>query len=239
MLSPFFGLCNPYVVAAMTEPTDVDCGIAYLRGIVTQLELGPHEALISYTGAVDAEATYMEWATISPVESHEPSVTTSLGQKHVRWICLLEGPQGIAQSATLDKRRLEVEANGEICYIVDKDQMPKHVRNSSDLYQWDSAPRPFRVAGVASFMKLQALRSPGYSALGVYIASYPTDHGAVSSLCSRKMVLAAATTTPLQQSRHLLRADIPQHRILLYLKESMNVAVCTRFHRAIVPTNRC
>ena len=58
--SPFFGLCNPHVLQALSEEQDLECGIQYLRNIAKQLCLTSNEAVIyhSYRPRTDKTSTY-------------------------------------------------------------------------------------------------------------------------------------------------------------------------------------
>jgi hypothetical protein len=47
-LIPYFGICNPRTLAALSQHNDRDCAIAYLRQLAVELRLGPQDAVICY-----------------------------------------------------------------------------------------------------------------------------------------------------------------------------------------------
>lgn len=48
VLIPYFGICNPGTLAALSQHNDRDCAIAYLRQLAVELRLGPEDAVICY-----------------------------------------------------------------------------------------------------------------------------------------------------------------------------------------------
>lgn len=78
-LEPYFGLCNPSIMAALEEPLDVDAGVQYLRQMCQILGLKEDEAIICYS-EVHKRLGYFEYCTGMP---HQASDGTSY---HARWL---------------------------------------------------------------------------------------------------------------------------------------------------------
>lgn len=235
MHSPFFGLCNPHVMAALTKTTEVDCGIAYLRGIASELGLQVHEAVISYTGRLDHETTYTEWATIAPIDSvlgrcagdtGNVDVSNVSVKRHVRWIYFHREGQRLIQPTILEHRLREIECAEEVCYITDEVLMPTKVRhaNNSNRYQWKGPPPIFGKAELVNFSSLDSLRGDRDPAFRLYVLS--EQYSSKMAAFFDQMRRAAATTAPLEQGRQCLRDSLPPQRVLQYLKESLRVGIC-------------
>lgn len=233
MHSPFFGLCNPHVMDAMTKATDVDCGIAYLRGLASQLGLEVHEAVISYTGNLDHETPYTEWATIAPIEpllgrcpgdAGSDHVLNTSTKKNVRWACLHQRGRTTAQSTILEKRRREIDAAEEVCCVTNEDQMPMK-RGDTTHYRWDRPPRVFGEASFVDFRCPNSLRGDWHVAFRLYFRS--EQFSSKMAYCFDQIKRAAATVAPLQQGRHFLKYRFPPRRVVQYLKESLNAGVRT------------
>ncbi|RLL96809.1 hypothetical protein CFD26_105475 [Aspergillus turcosus] len=48
VLIPYFGICSPGTLAALSQHNDRDCAIAYLRQLAVELRFGPEDAVICY-----------------------------------------------------------------------------------------------------------------------------------------------------------------------------------------------
>ena len=131
LIRPYFGLCNPLVMAALEEPLDVNAGIEYLRQVAKHIGLNDRQAIIYYIehsgGTPNVE--YAEYCTAVP---HSNS---RLGSSHARWIKRTEtnsrstacphkchrisGNKEQAVEVDLDHRMRMIQARGECCFILD------------------------------------------------------------------------------------------------------------------------
>lgn len=76
---PYFGLCNPSVMKALSEPLDVDAGIQYLRHLAHKMGLNEDEAIICYSQQCGELICY-EYCT---AVEHRSSFSKP---SHARWI---------------------------------------------------------------------------------------------------------------------------------------------------------
>jgi hypothetical protein len=89
VMQPFFGLCNPPVMAALSEDIDVNAGVRYLREISQGRMFIECEGLICFVQELDG-IVYYEYATAIPHERktdkrlHDGTTKTEL--IHARWI---------------------------------------------------------------------------------------------------------------------------------------------------------
>ena len=144
---PFFGLCNPSAMSALSRASDVECGIEYLRQIASRMELGANDALISYTGTISGGA-YTEWVTIRPIapqlaERENVDALRDSERKHARWIHMQY--DGSDLEAVLEERRRTIELTGELCRIsTNKQDLPVEVLGSNGWrYIWRNSPKLF------------------------------------------------------------------------------------------------
>jgi hypothetical protein len=125
-LQPYFGLCNPMVMAALQEPLDVEAGIELLRQLAKNMGLRDQDAIICYS---DRSSEYHEYCTAVP---HSDPLG---GSSHARWIKLgtKSGPVNAhefcqhkchkeettqASEVDLDHRMNMIQARGEACYVL-------------------------------------------------------------------------------------------------------------------------
>ncbi|KAM4062914.1 hypothetical protein HRG_007730 [Hirsutella rhossiliensis] len=179
MPSPFFGLCNPHLMDAMTKATDVDCGITYLRGIASQLQLQDHEAIISYTGELEDGPVYEEFATGFPIEwsTGHPFEQAAHGKlkTHVRWLHLdLKGKQMTEALLTqLDQKRRNIEQAGELCYTCREADIPYVVMGAARRYycRWKNPPGMRGARFPVEFAPVLSLRDEGASGFRLWVTS--------------------------------------------------------------------
>jgi hypothetical protein len=247
MHSPFFGLCNPHVMSAMDSPTEIDCGISYLRGIAVEADLKDHEPIIVYTAtSEDDRTTYTEWATAMPVKPsmakgpghthNENNAISEFKQEYVRWICLhsADSVESSGLAGMLQQRRGEIEALGEVCFIAHKDSIPKFQKERSTMYRWADPPPIFGDGEFAEFSGMRSTR-------GIFTQSAPFKMCVLTGGSNYKkhqpyadhhnsVERAANTLAPLDQGRIFLSRMMPPIRVIRYLKESLNTRVRLLFH---------
>lgn len=78
-LRPYFGLCNPLIMAALQEPLDIDAGVEYFRQLAKSIGLKDYEAIICYSHTSQRKH-YVEYCTAVP---HSDPIR---GDSHARWI---------------------------------------------------------------------------------------------------------------------------------------------------------
>ncbi|KAI4151601.1 MAG: hypothetical protein LQ340_003409 [Diploschistes diacapsis] len=93
---PFFGLCNPYVLSGLTQSSDVECSIRFMREIAHGLQLDSSQAVIMLVhnhvscGCSSTEPQYYEFVSVA--ESDQNSNKRSAhGERvsirsHVHWL---------------------------------------------------------------------------------------------------------------------------------------------------------
>jgi hypothetical protein len=136
-IRPYFGLCNPLVMAALEEPLDVDAGIEYLRQVAKHMGLNDRQAIVCYSEHPRgiSNGGYFEYCTAVPHSNPR------LGSRHARWIKLrsqgetnsrlgmstacqhechrISGSKQQAAEVDLDHRLSMIQARGEHCFILD------------------------------------------------------------------------------------------------------------------------
>jgi hypothetical protein len=90
-LRPYFGLCNPSIMASLQEPLDIDAGVEYLRQLAKHMGLKDNEAIICYS---DRRIGYYEYCT---AVSHSDPIH---GDTHARWIKIRKISQGLQKYDT-------------------------------------------------------------------------------------------------------------------------------------------
>lgn len=228
MRTPFFGLRNPYVVSAFTMPSEVDCGIEYLRGIASHLSLEANEAVVSYTGNMDHEVTYNEWATIAPIEAHlglsnSAASTGDTSEKtHVRWLRphVKEGHH--VRNSVLEQRRLEIQKEGEHCHIVHaKDDLIHHIKRRDWQYNWLESPALFGGTGSVQLICLDSFRLHDVK-FQLWVVS--SKYIALGTACLRQQIQAAENTVTLDGDVSWLEQNALPQRVAQYLLGSLNVS---------------
>ncbi|KAL7913895.1 hypothetical protein GGI35DRAFT_438893 [Trichoderma velutinum] len=231
MRTPFFGLCNPFVMSAFTKASDVDRGIEYLRGIASHLKLEAHEALISYTGELSQGYQYTEWVTIVPIEAHLGLVTTTsssnaLQKRYMRWLHphVNEGSNTTkTPRVILENRRHEIEQAGDICEIAyNKNEMLYRItRRELQEFRWDEPPRVFSTTGPIEFTALPSLRKEYHSGFQLWILSSKYSIFG-SAYFVNHMHLAAVSMASLEQGLSWLRQEPQPRHVIEYLKRSVS-----------------
>jgi hypothetical protein len=140
MQPPFFGLCNAPTMDALSQDTDTDCGIAYLRRIANELDLEVCDTLISCV-TMRKDVPYYEWATITPstagMSLGESNESSSL--RCTRWIYCLGKDLSSECEQVLHARSLEIEAKGEHCIILRSTDKVPGPGFHMDMY-WEDPP---------------------------------------------------------------------------------------------------
>ncbi|KEY65335.1 hypothetical protein S7711_01846 [Stachybotrys chartarum IBT 7711] len=233
MHSPYFGLLNPHVIDAMKEATDVDCGISYLRGMASHASIGNRQGIISYSGTLDQNITYTEWATTTPVEvsmwqwaghSYLEEATRKSTPKHIRWICLHGKEKETSHLELLKKRGREISNGGEICYLADEDDLPKFVKRND--FKWRHPPLVFhRAPEELSFVPLHRLRSwkdDGFNSFHLHLDLRGYDKALILSYWN-SYTSTAAIVAPLEQVKDCLRQSFQPRRVVQYLLASVTL----------------
>ena len=244
--SPFFGLCSPSIMRTLTQPTEVDCGLTYLRESASHLDLGVHQALLCYTGRLGCEGQYREWATIAPINPDLGSIsakhctgnTASTEYKYVRWIHARHDKvvATVVRTSILEHRQRDIEQAGEVCYIVNEDDMPRRVDNmqrqtqkNSFQFCWSKPPPVFGQGNsiyLTSFGSLQQESSTGFHLL----IEHAIDSNLRNSLFKTTMLTVAddgrvrramTATAPLDQGRDYLNYKYSAKRVVKYLIASL------------------
>lgn len=120
---PFFGLCKPAIMSALSKKQGLERGIGYLRHLAQRMGLQPHEAIISYQGKVDGQ-NYTEWVTIAPIKvrsAQEPPTPDLVSDeaKYYRWI--QHDTRDERESHTLKRRLKAIQKLGERSQLVTHD----------------------------------------------------------------------------------------------------------------------
>lgn len=170
-IRPYFGLCNPLIMAALEQPLDVDAGIEFLRQIAKYMELRDRDAIICYSQRPNEASKngYYEYCTAVP--HSDPR----LGSRHSRWIKQRPGnsvrsnttslcqhechkasqsqpqmPRGLVDVG-LDYRVRMIQGRDEHCFILDEGSLHTRVillPHSSQMKKqylvWEQPPPLFR-----------------------------------------------------------------------------------------------
>ncbi|KFY32306.1 hypothetical protein V493_00322 [Pseudogymnoascus sp. VKM F-4281 (FW-2241)] len=162
-LEPYFGLCNPSIMAALQEPLDVDAGVQYLRQICQVLGLGEGEAIICYS-EVRKGWGYFEYCTGI---SHPTGGDTS---RHARWLKIAPVSNSDKSNCyhsshkrsqlnplaetDLGARMAMIQSRGEIAFSLQEGSLGDEKLSSiqassrqSGYLVWDDPPSSFARAG--------------------------------------------------------------------------------------------
>ncbi len=130
---PFMGLCCPHVLSALTETSEVECGIRYLRNIVRAMDLSPHEAIIVYTIREHGQQTIVLATAVSHCLISTKRTRSGIGKgkdTHSRW---LWWPSQIAaasnQNCSTDSRypsSIEAISQSECIHCLEIRSNPSH-----------------------------------------------------------------------------------------------------------------
>lgn len=233
---PFFGLCNEHTIQGMSQKTDIDCGIVYTRSLTRHFGFTAHQALVLYTGVRPDGATYMEWATISPIESHlgewseqsTPSNASGTSTRtNVRWI-YQEGDSH--NSSFLHQRRSEIEDMGEICHVISRDfRLRFHEENNKFEYRWENPPGLFCMDRPVDFTWIQMLRSDCRDRFQMLVLSnqYHDLWDRSERNINDKIEAASASVVPMDEGRRHLCQTFSPERVIDYLVASLDVS-CDR-----------
>jgi hypothetical protein len=166
LLQPYFGLCNPFILAGLTEKLDFECGVSYLRAIAKFLNLKSGTAIIICRHWLDGAPVnvglpdYYEYATAvghPRASRHQSSECDPEPQVcHARWFHI--GPKGMQNgevSAEVERRAAYVKSRNEASYLVghgpDIETQPHHVHKKPKLSRstvcWEKPPSVFREHG--------------------------------------------------------------------------------------------
>jgi len=167
VLRPYFGLCNPLIMAALEESLDVDAGIEYLRQLAKRIGLKDDEAIICYSDLRGGKS-YHEYCTAVP---HSDPIG---GEAHARWIKIRDVEEdsqhlGLTKPKAPHKpREIDLEfrmdmlrRRGEQCFNLVGDSLSDRPIFTSDLsgkqkkttlLVWDDAAPLFCTMGDALHM---------------------------------------------------------------------------------------
>lgn len=145
---PLFGLCNPMIQQALTEKTDIECGIRYLRELSQQINLGEGEGIIVYSYKAEKgfgmlfEIATARPTTITSGKRNNEGLVKSL-QTHFRWLV----PQRAVYDTFDDmghhrRESFDVEAvlsivESRLQEIAERGEQAKSCIGESDGYRFD------------------------------------------------------------------------------------------------------
>ncbi|RSL77691.1 hypothetical protein CEP51_008839 [Fusarium floridanum] len=168
---PYFGLCKLSVIRELQGDDDLELGFQYIREIASQINLQPEDAIAVYSHKLD-DGTYVEWATILPVDDHAVRGPASQSKEAVktnaRWVYYQRRDYHLGRHAILNERKRHIQKLGEICTIVSKENIGQAIafeqRNIDAMaVTWDQAPPLFKEATIATRFRALPL---GTTALG-------------------------------------------------------------------------
>ena len=156
---PYFGLCNPCVLAGLSEKLDIECAIGYLRAIAQSLDLDSGSAMIVCRHWVGNSLVYGEdedfceyiTAVGHPRSSGKRGIDGRVTQEisHSRWFHTISQSKVEAVSKEINARAAYVMSRGEASHILAEYQAPggavKFLKSMSaselpsTLY-WEGAP---------------------------------------------------------------------------------------------------
>ena len=160
LTQPFFGLRNPYVVAGLTEKTDVECGVRYLREMAESVGLNAEDAMICYAHEQPDGSPFrcFEYATAVPhrmiSRKRNADGTSITKMAHARWLIAMH--VGYHHSAPthgskvadaceagidLQSRMKELSSRGESCVYINTGPY-----NADGVLVWEDPPSLFHIA---------------------------------------------------------------------------------------------
>lgn len=161
---PYFGLCNPHVLSGISQVSDADCGIAYLRSIASSLGLRSSDCIIlcPHGGSRYESPDYYEYATAVPYEGFS-NKRDSEGQRlrevmHARWYHMspdtMKSRNGRIIEMYLKHRISQISEKTEQCIITEQPPDAKEPINHQGSFsplRWKNPPRLFHPASSTQF----------------------------------------------------------------------------------------
>ncbi|KAI0871666.1 hypothetical protein GGS24DRAFT_51376 [Hypoxylon argillaceum] len=140
---PYFGLRNPYILKALGEDDAISKGIVYLRGVVSGIELGGREVILSFSWQI-LDEIYYEWATVRSAQQTQEKVTNE------RWIHFSNDTNlSPHYRNVLSERCNVIRGMGEECHVISSyEDTPYSLLDSSVC--WPNPPRALDSKGVTS-----------------------------------------------------------------------------------------
>lgn len=145
---PFFGLCNPDVLGALSKKEGTEIGFEFFRRVARRLNLPAEHAIICRSKEDDSLIEAYEWATISPVQAglDGPSQLDKDDPKllrNARWLYAKNRGGNVVRSSELQQRQSIIQRRGERCHIISDSKHIQHKKRAI----WDSSdPRASEIA---------------------------------------------------------------------------------------------
>lgn len=121
---PFFGLCNPHLLAAFQKRGDREVGFDYHRRVASCLNLAAEDAFILRTtkGPKESHEIWREWVTTSPVLTRLVDPECGDGamslRTHARWLSFENEAGSTGRLSELEQERRERMQYGEYCDVI-------------------------------------------------------------------------------------------------------------------------
>ncbi|KAK2846313.1 hypothetical protein FQN49_005848 [Arthroderma sp. PD_2] len=158
IVEPYFGLCNTHVLSGLSEDSDTECGIAYLRSIAKAMGYASSDCMIFYphwTKGISGKSqklAYFEYLTAIPHGRRPSGKRDSEGRElyepvHARWYYTppkstsSDAAQGIEDSVAA--RIAQAKAAHDDCFLVRHGMTVVPATYMHEGLQWDNPPRLF------------------------------------------------------------------------------------------------
>lgn len=229
--SPFFGLCNRHMMAAMSEPTNPDNGISYMRGIASSTSLKKYHLFVYYSTNLNDKTIYTEWATVRPIQrvlgqgvgyrAFDEDVNTTV-ESHVRWIHISRKNEGVRLDGLLEKRCREIQAAGEVCFIDTETcgrELEKTWASPNRYCSWRNPPSLF--GHDVDVVEFEFLKSHQADSITISLARENKANERINhSKVEQALWTEALRTSPLDEGKAWLSGISPD-KIVHYLLQSM------------------
>lgn len=181
---PFFGLCNPDVLCALSKREGTEIGFEFFRSVAQRLNLPAEHAIICRSKEDDNLIEAYEWATISPVQAgldgpSQLDKDDSRLLRNARWLYAENSGGRTVRSSELQQRQSSIQQRGERCHIISDSKHIPHKKKASwesrdsrdseivpaGLRVWENPPLLFSRDGKsAQFIELLYIPMPDSSA---------------------------------------------------------------------------
>ncbi|MCJ1228957.1 hypothetical protein MMC12_005621 [Toensbergia leucococca] len=150
----FFGLCNPCVLAGLTEKYDVECGIRYLREIAMTTGLKANDSIIRFVHITPPGKSLgcIEFATAIPhpraSKKRDSDGNHIVEMVHARWLQVVQIGKSTEltdlQTPVIDEHSAAEYIKSRICELRDRGEECTLVRSKTfgdkDHFEWTNPP---------------------------------------------------------------------------------------------------
>ena len=136
--APFFGLCNPATISALSQKDDAECAIIYLREMMKANFNGAY--IIQCERYVEAYPAfkYFEYATVFPrrrlSKKRDHQRSQILEEGHARWFRYPADSRQNHFQAMTRTRMADLERGGEACFFTSQNKY--YSKNNCELLLW-------------------------------------------------------------------------------------------------------